>query len=61
MKPYIQVAYGSTGYRIEKWIWNFDADEYVLDKTYPERFAHYYQARMVAASWATSQKIEVRR
>jgi len=58
MNPYIQIVYGPTGYRVEKWVWNSDADEYVLDEICPERFEHYYQAEMLAASWSAATKIK---
>jgi hypothetical protein len=57
MNAYIQVAYGPSGYKVEKWLWNADANEYVLDDTHPDRFSHRYQAEAQALSWASAQNI----
>ena len=57
MKPYITTAFGPTGYRIERWLWNFDAEEYVMDEMHPERFTHHHQpdAHKGCASGAVRQ------
>jgi hypothetical protein len=57
VNAFIQVTYGPSGYRVEKWVWNSEIGTYMLDETHPKRFTHRYQADEQAISWANAEGI----